>query len=759
MHVFEPDVEALGKAKASQFPILVLPPLHPEYIRALLLAWATREGSVELKLLEPGVGRSPLELESSGLPNGRLGLLRRGSSSTDLLLDQIDAAVYRPTQSTTLQILWITSVADLLAEPAASSHLAALCRRISAHELSIRLVMDTTTSTLNSSLEPWTREIDLLAPRGEPFVEFVDRVIVREVERSYPEESEGVLNLLRVRPEKGREQPITSISRGLQGLDAGTINLVIGSALAGHSAPKDAKKVDQLLERIKNERQRQLARANGLKVIDNTFEDGDLQGMNRFQRYLEYVQVLFKDPRATNRAGPSARGVLLVGLPGCGKSLAARMTARKLDVPLLKLDVGEMMGRFLGESEANLSRVLDAAEAAAPCVLWVDEIEKTLGGLGGSNEGGGTGSRMLGNLLGWMQDHRSQVYLFATANKVKILPPELLRRGRFDELWRVMLPTPEERRDIIAQKLRALPLEALSDELQTAIAKDESAISSAFRDLWQRETDGYTGADLASVVFEAWMGYVVHEKAITVKSLLDVIAGGFQPMSIQFKDDIEEMTKDLDRHGFRDVTSQNDSKLPPPVPQGRLRHVELLPPLLRPIWTTNNILMLTFKKERSESGVSIQLNPDRTAWLSWKDLSGLERKSIDAEAQRDGARIQFIETKPDVGKGRPQRWTLAVEDDVIVLTVGESRFELESKDHTSESSCLKCGKSALPNSPYCLTCKNDPRWGGQKTKRSTNPKRATNLKNGCVKCGESALPNSPYCRKCKNDPRWGGQKR
>ena len=147
-------------------------------------------------------------------------------------------------------------------------------------------------------------------------------------------------------------------------------------------------------------------------------------------------------------------------------AMAARMTAHKIGVPLLKLDVGEMMGSLLGESEANLSRALDTAEAAAPCVLWVDEIEKALGGMSGGKEGGGTGSRMLGKLLGWMQDHTAQVYLFATANKVKVLPPELLRRGRFDELWRVMLPREDEREAILRQKLGAL-----NDECDPALLK------------------------------------------------------------------------------------------------------------------------------------------------------------------------------------------------------------------------------------------------------------------------------------------------
>ena len=745
MHVFRPDVEALDRAIRSTTPLLALPPLHPEYIRALLGAWAERTEGWQVRLVEPGVGRSILVTDNGQDSSASFGALRRSESSTALLLDQIESAIPRAGQRTTATVLWLTSIADLFAEPGAVSHLVALCRRIVAHRLPMRLVMDALGPDNRDLLEPWMREVDLVAPRNEEFIEFVDQVVTREVARFYPEKSEKILNVMRIRQEEGQEQPITTISRGLQGLDAGAINLVISSALAGRSAPEGAEGIAEVLTRVEEERARQLDRATGLKVIDNTFEEGDLQGMNRFQRYLEYVQVLFKDPRAVNGPGPSARGVLLVGLPGCGKSLAARMTARKLDVPLLKLDVGEMMGRFLGESEANLSRVLDAAEAAAPCVLWVDEIEKSLGGLG-NTDGGGTGSRMLAKLLGWMQEHSSQVYLFATANKVKVLPAELLRRGRFDELWRVMLPTPEERRDILAQKLRALPVDALSEALRSAIDREGPSKVREFEVLWKRKTDGFTGADLESVVFEAWMGYLVHEKAINVRSVVDVIEGGFQPMSTQFKDDIEELKSALERHGFRDVTG-DDGSLPPPVPPGRLRHSEPLPPLLRPIWSSNDSVVMTFSAQGGARLVRVELHPDRTGVVHDQERSG----SIKVEAHRDGDFI-LLTAENRHEESSKSHWNLAVRDEKIVLVIDGEHLVLGSKERHESAGRERAPEAGSDQRRHqSRSTRNRKERKSASAGKTARPQDFSRGKESdqCPRCGRQYKRGANWCTRCE----------
>jgi SpoVK/Ycf46/Vps4 family AAA+-type ATPase len=170
-------------------------------------------------------------------------------------------------------------------------------------------------------------------------------------------------------------------------------------------------------------------------------------------------------------------------MPGCGKSLCAKAAAAQFDnCPLLKLDMGSMMGKYVGQSESNLRRAIKIAEAAAPCILWIDEIEKGFSGVGGNND---IMTRMFGYFLSWMQDKTSSVYVIATANNADNLPPELKRKGRFDEIFCVNLPTREEREAIIQVHLR----------------KRGQEISNLTRVL--EETEGFNGADIESMINEA----------------------------------------------------------------------------------------------------------------------------------------------------------------------------------------------------------------------------------------------------------------
>jgi SpoVK/Ycf46/Vps4 family AAA+-type ATPase len=148
--------------------------------------------------------------------------------------------------------------------------------------------------------------------------------------------------------------------------------------------------------------------------------------------------------------------MLVLGVPGTGKSLTAKATASVFGVPLLKLDAGKLFGSLVGQSEANLRAVIQTAEAISPCVLWIDEIEKGFGGTGSSGgSDGGTSSRVFGTMLNWLQDKTHPVFVVATANDVSKLPPEMLRKGRWDELWFVDLPDTRERAaiwDIVIEK-------------------------------------------------------------------------------------------------------------------------------------------------------------------------------------------------------------------------------------------------------------------------------------------------------------------
>lgn len=176
-----------------------------------------------------------------------------------------------------------------------------------------------------------------------------------------------------------------------------------------------------------------------------------LAGMAGLKAWLDRAQVAFSPAaRAMNIAPP--RGILFVGVPGCGKSLAAKHVARVWNRPLLKLDAASLYDKYVGESERNLRVALDMAEALAPIVLWIDEIEKGLA-VGGDDASGATARRMLGTLLTWMAEPRPDIFVVATCNDIASLPVELQRKGRFDEVFFVDLPTPAERAAIFATQL------------------------------------------------------------------------------------------------------------------------------------------------------------------------------------------------------------------------------------------------------------------------------------------------------------------
>jgi hypothetical protein len=169
-------------------------------------------------------------------------------------------------------------------------------------------------------------------------------------------------------------------------------------------------------------------------------------GLPNLRAWLERKQrLMHADLRGTDLRPP--RGVLLVGVPGCGKSLSAKAVAQAWQLPLYRLDIASIHGKYLGESEGRMREALETADRVAPCILWIDEIEK---GLAGGNDMSGVPQRVLGQFLFWLQESQSRAFVVATANDVRSLPPELLRKGRFDELFFVDLPDDTDRREIIA---------------------------------------------------------------------------------------------------------------------------------------------------------------------------------------------------------------------------------------------------------------------------------------------------------------------
>jgi len=203
---------------------------------------------------------------------------------------------------------------------------------------------------------------------------------------------------------------------------------------------------------VQEEKKRILSRDLGLELVESGRSEEDLGGLETFKSWMAERAMAFR-PGARRYGLPTPRGVLLVGVQGCGKSLAAKVAAAQLGVPLVRLDLPRVLGAGEG-AEENLARALAAAEAIAPVAVWVDEIEKGFAGSTPGQGGDARASRLLGAFSTWLQEREGAVFAVATANDVSRLPPELLRRGRFDELFFVDLPDETARRSILAVHLR-----------------------------------------------------------------------------------------------------------------------------------------------------------------------------------------------------------------------------------------------------------------------------------------------------------------
>ncbi len=215
-------------------------------------------------------------------------------------------------------------------------------------------------------------------------------------------------------------------------------------------------------------------------------------GMVDFKEYAKERGVSTFTEEAREYGLPNPKGVILFGVPGCGKSLAAKALANMWKVPLLKFDLSKLFASLVGETENNTRKALQMAEAMAPCVLWMDEIDKAMSGTQSSGKtDSGVTSRMFGTILTWLQDRTSPVYVIATANNIN-LPPELLRKGRFDEIFFVDLPTLEERKEIF----------------QISIKKHKRNFEDFNVEILAERADGFNGAEIeesiVSAMFKAW---------------------------------------------------------------------------------------------------------------------------------------------------------------------------------------------------------------------------------------------------------------
>ncbi|HEY9692840.1 MAG TPA: AAA family ATPase [Oculatellaceae cyanobacterium] len=262
--------------------------------------------------------------------------------------------------------------------------------------------------------------------------------------------------------------------KACQGLSRARIQRVLASALAAKQQV-DESDIDRVLAQ-----KQQAIRQTGILEFFTTRESlKSVGGLENLKRWVRMRSDGFTE-EARSYGIPNPKGVLLVGIQGTGKSLSAKTIASEWRLPLLRLDSGRLFGGIVGESESRVRQMIQLAEAMAPCVLWIDEIDKAFGNISSGVDGdSGTSRRVFGSLITWMQEKTSPVFIVATANNVQILPAELLRKGRFDEIFFLNLPTEVERQEIFKVHLQRLRPSRLRDFDLAFLAKSASEFSGA----------------------------------------------------------------------------------------------------------------------------------------------------------------------------------------------------------------------------------------------------------------------------------------
>lgn len=240
------------------------------------------------------------------------------------------------------------------------------------------------------------------------------------------------------------------ISRNFLGLSYFDINAII-RRLKAHSENLTKESINYSLD----EKKRILSKSGLIQIIDTDVDIEDVGGLDKLKNDLFAAKKIFAGLNIISQETfnlPYPKGILIVGMPGCGKSLIAKAIANLFNVSLLRLDMDKLLGQYVGQSDGNLRRALQLADAAHPCVLWIDEVEKAFAGASGNSDNSMLIQRLMGQFLTWMQERKTAVYIVATANSP--MKPEFMRKGRFDEVYFVDFPNEEESIEILKSKLR-----------------------------------------------------------------------------------------------------------------------------------------------------------------------------------------------------------------------------------------------------------------------------------------------------------------
>lgn len=345
---------------------------------------------------------------------------------------------------------------------------------------------------------PLPEEIRRLTVRfeiGWPGAEELAEIVKRTYQRLRKDSLEKITHSL-------SNRDMEQLVQTLRGLTEAQAERVISAAVIDDSSLNATD-----LPRIIESKRTQLGSQGCLESIAADSTADQIGGLENLKSWLKQRRGGFTEEAIKFGLEPP-RGLLMLGVPGCGKSLCAKVVAADWGMPLLRLDPGVLYQKFVGETESQLRQALAQAEAMAPCVLWVDEIEKAFASASASSADGGLSKRMFGTLLSWMQDHRHPIFIIATANDISALPPELMRKGRFDEIFFVDLPGPQVRAEILGIHLtrrRRDPQQFNLERLAQA-------------------ADGFSGSELEQVVISAMFTAFSHRSDLSDEHMLQAIS-------------------------------------------------------------------------------------------------------------------------------------------------------------------------------------------------------------------------------------------
>lgn len=378
----------------------------------------------------------------------------------------------------------------------------------------------------------------IVAPVVKIPVELESYLTILTMDFLTPEEIKGVITGFV--SENGlaplQEDFLDELTMTFKGLSETEINNILALSISD-----DGEINHQDLSLIFEQKQQMIKKSGILDMVTVNESIDDIGGLENLKKWLQRKAEVFKNISKARSFGVDVpKGVLIAGMPGCGKSLNAKAAAKLFGVPLLRMDMGRLMGKYVGESEGNMRRAIALAEASSPCVLWIDELEKAFAGIGGQGGGAEVTTRLFGNFLTWLQEKDSLAFVVATANNIADLPPELLRKGRFDEIFYVGLPNKEEREKIFSIHIGKRRKQDLSSiDLSTLVSK----------------TEGYSGADIEGVVRDSVEDAFASRKTSLVTDDIVRAINNTHSLSEIMKDSLDKMSKIYKERKFKNASA------------------------------------------------------------------------------------------------------------------------------------------------------------------------------------------------------------